>query len=89
VRIATRAQFVQKGAARRFMEEFASSQEIAVRYGTHVRILVPELKRRGIMPAIGRDLVGQHFYRRADVEGIDFPVPKRLRRRRGLMHEGQ
>lgn len=68
------------------MEEFASSQEVAVGQGTHVRIRVPELKRRGIMPAISRDLVGQHFYRCAEVEGIDFPVPKRLRRRRNMIH---
>jgi hypothetical protein len=63
VRKTTRSTFVEVAAVKRFTDEFASSQELAVRFGTHDRVLVPELTGRGIMPAIRRDLVGQHFYR--------------------------
>ena len=63
------------------MKEFASAQEIAEAQGTHVRVLVPELKDRGVSPAMSNSDIGRYYYRRADVEGIDLPIGHRRGRR--------
>ncbi|CAN7346793.1 TniQ family protein [Phyllobacterium sp. LjRoot231] len=81
VRKGTRSTFIHVDEANRFMKEFASAQEIAEAQGTHVRVLVPELRDRGVSLAMTNSDVGRYYYRRVDVEGID--LPKGRRRRRG------
>jgi hypothetical protein len=87
VRRGTRSTFIHVDEANRFMKEFASAQEIAEAQGTHVRILVPELKRRGVAPAMSNSDIGQYYYRRADVEGIDLPTGRRRGRRLSLRND--
>lgn len=50
-----------------FSKTYVTATEIAAERRTHVRTLVQSLRREGIEPAIGKDEVGQYFYRRDDL----------------------
>lgn len=53
-----------------FQREFVAASVIARELGTHVRTLVPNLKRQGINYAIGNQHVGQYFYQKASIGQI-------------------
>ncbi|WP_157284893.1 TniQ family protein [Bradyrhizobium yuanmingense] len=58
---------VNEQSFRRFVATYARGTEIAKLRRTHVRTLVPELRRLGVRPAIEKRDVGQYFYRRVDL----------------------
>jgi hypothetical protein len=55
---------------REFVTTYVRATEVAASRGTHVRTLVPGLRRLGIEPAIEKRDVGQYFYRRSDVPSL-------------------
>lgn len=64
---------VDEKSFKEFVAAYVRGTEIAKLRRTHVRTLVPELRRLGVRPAIDRRDVGQYFYRRADLTNIMEP----------------
>ncbi|ABE37268.1 hypothetical protein RPD_0028 [Rhodopseudomonas palustris BisB5] len=56
--------FIEDSELEAFTAEFVSATEIAEARKTHVRVLVPALRKQGIEPAIEKTAVGQYFYTR-------------------------
>lgn len=59
--------FIRESEIERFEREYVSAAVLADERGTHVRILVPALRREGIEPAIEKMVVAQYFYTRASI----------------------
>ncbi|KRQ04928.1 hypothetical protein [Bradyrhizobium manausense] len=74
---------VDEQSFKRFVATYVKGTEIAKLRQTHVRTLVPELRKLGVRPAIEKRDVGQYFYRRADLPKaftqIEFVGEKSLR----------
>jgi hypothetical protein len=78
-RKATRAEFITVEAARRFQKAYVPAHELAMRLGTHVRVLVPRLEKAGIRPAILKVDAGRYYYRSSEAGSPYITEVERLR----------
>lgn len=66
-----RACHFEPAAIAAFLADYEGAFDVAMRFGTHARVLLPKLARHGIVPAIAKEKVGKAYFHRRQLPEIE------------------